>query len=143
MIDTLKLWLAAADQVLTAKSIVVTILMAWVGGGAIAQWLKFPISRTVSDVWFDFTIRTVAVSSAMVFGLTGLGLTSSPALAWPLAVIAGATQPGVYHLSLLVIRHWWPWLEVHSFVGSVTPPARAFEAAIQREADKDGRDSGA
>ena len=75
-------------------------------------------------------------------GAFAFALLLSDAVSLALAAVAGLSQPVWYHVSLAVIRKFWPWLEVNPIVGSLSPPHSAYRAAAQRDADRDGRDSG-
>lgn len=138
MLEDILKWAGAGDAALKAMGPVITILLAWIGGGAIAQFLKYPISRAVQDgAAFDWTVRTVAVLAAF-----GFAHVLSGSVTTPLEVVAAVTQPVAYWASLRVIRRFWPWMEVYSAVGSCTPPATAYAAAEQRRADQSGEGSG-
>lgn len=138
MLEDILKYAGAGDAALRTMGPVLTILLSWIGGGAVAQFLKYPISRAVQDgAAFDWTVRTVAVLSAF-----GFAHVLSGSVTTPLEVVAAVTQPIAYWASLRLIRRFWPWLEVHPAVGSVTPPASAFVAAAERAADQTGEGSG-
>lgn len=130
--------LGAGDSLIAAMGPGLTILLSWVFGGAVAQLLKFPLSRAITDPWFSYIVRVLAVMATLVF----VHLLSDTVPLW-LEIGAAMAQPLAYHGSLAVIRRYWPWLEASRSVGSVNPPAAAFTAAAQRVADKSGENSGA
>lgn len=135
MIETILKALGASDQVIAQMGPTATFLLALLAGGAFAQWVKYPISRQLqSDAAFSWTIRTIAMLATFVAAhyLSG-------ALSLSLEMLAALVQPLAYWASLRAIRRWWPWLEVHAPVGSVSPPQSAYTAAAQREVDRSGR----
>ena len=129
--------MGVGDQALAAMGPTLTILLSWAAGGAIAQAVKFPLSRALAIDWFDWTVRSVAVlATAAVARLL------SDSMSLGLILVAAVAQPLSYHASLSLIRRFWPWLEVSRAVGSVCPPSTAYTAAAQRAADRSGADSG-
>lgn len=129
--------LGFSDQALETMGPTLAILLSWAAGGAVAQGVKFPLSRTIPAAWFDWTIRTLAIVATFAFSLL---LSDMPV---GLAAVAAVAQPVWYHFSLAMIRRWWPWLEVSPIVGSVSPPPSAFTAAAQRKANQNEEDGSA
>jgi hypothetical protein len=138
MLETILKYLGAGDAALTLMGPVLTIALAWAFGGALTQLIKFPLSKAVNDGWFEWTVRAFAVAVT-----AGFAHVLSDALHWSLELGTGFAQPIAYKLGLSAVRHWWPWLECSRLIGAVTPPAAAVQAAAQRRADRDGRESGA
>jgi len=130
--------LGAGDQLIVAGGPTLTIIMAMMIGGALAQFLKFPLSRAVQDPWFSYLVRVIAVVSTFVFA----HFLSETVPLW-LQFGAAVLQPLSYRISLAIIRRFWPWLETKKYVGAVWPPDSAFQADAQRRADKAGTESGA
>lgn len=131
--------LGAGDQLIAVMGPSFTVLLAWICGGAVAQFLKFPVSWYITDdKRFSWWVRTVAITATWGF-MHALSDTVPLALEIGLAMV----QPLVYHGTLAAIRRWWPWFETKKFVGSVSPPQAAFAAEAVRQADKAGQDSGA
>jgi hypothetical protein len=130
--------LGASDGVIATMGPTITIILSMASGGALAQFLKFPLSRAMQEPWFSWTVRAMATLGTVLFAHT----LSSAVPLW-LEIGAGLLQPLCYHASLALIRRFWPWLETRKVVGSVKPPASAVQAQAQREADRAGLDSGA
>lgn len=138
MLEDALQFLGAGDKALATMGPVLTILLAWFGGGALAQALKYPLSRAVQDgPSFDWSVRTLAVLATI-----GFAHYLSKSLPGALEVVVGFLQPVAYWASLRLIRRFWPWLEVYPAVGSCTPPPTAFQAAAERRADQAGEGSG-
>jgi hypothetical protein len=130
--------LGASDQLIATMGPTLSILLAIAGGTAAAQFFKYPLSRAIADGGlFDWSVRAVAVG---VTFLLSLFLTEK--ISWPIALVFSFLQLAFYHLSLAMIRRWWPWMEAKPMVGAIEPPLKAFEAAAQRQADKVGENSG-
>lgn len=124
--------LGASDQLINTMGPSLAILLAIAGGTAAAQFFKYPLSRAIQDDgMFSWCVRAVAVMSTFL-----LALFMTENVTWPLALVFAFLQLGMYHLSLILIRRWWPWLEVHSAIGSVEAPPAAVQAQNQRQADK-------
>ena len=131
--------IGAGDQLIAVMGPSVTVLLAWICGGAVAQFLKFPVSWYITDDRrFSWWVRTVAISATW-----GFMHWLSDTVILPLEIGLSMLQPLIYHASLAVIRRWWPWIETKKFVGSVSPPQSAFVANDLRQAEKSGQDSGA
>lgn len=94
------------DQALNVMGPTLTILMAWVGGLAMAQLLKFPLALLVkSDDLHSYLTRLSGVMTAFSFAHF-----LSNHLSVPLEMLVGATQPLVYMLLLKAAIRWAPWL---------------------------------
>lgn len=132
MLDTILKYLGAGDTALTVMGPVLTIALAWLFGGALTQFFKFPLSKLIGDGWFDWSVRAFAVAVT-----AGFAHVLSDALHWSLELGAGAAQPLAYHVGLAALRHYWPWMEVSPLIGGVVPSAAAVQAAAQRKADKE------
>lgn len=124
--------LAFLDAQLASPGVGLAFVLSMLAGIAAAQFAKFPLSRAIDDDgWFSWVVRAVSVAAAMIFGLC-----FPVPMHWTVAALAGLASIGFYHLSLLLIRRKWPWLETKKVVGSVEPPATAFLAAMARREDK-------
>lgn len=131
--------LGLGDQVIAASGPTACILAGMLGANLVAQLFKFPLSLVlVRPPAFDWGVRVLTVVAGTLIA-HGLG----DSLNWAWASLAGLSAWGFYHLTLAVIRRFWPWLEVFHMVGSVDPPPTAQQAAAQRAADRSGQDSGA
>lgn len=129
----------ASDQLIAVMGPSFTILLAWVCGGAVAQFFKFPLSWYVADDRrFSWLVRALAVLATW-----GFMHWLSDTVPLPLEIGLAMLQPLIYHATLAGIRRWWPWLETKPMVGSVDPPREAFMAQQIRNAEKSGEDSGA
>lgn len=137
MLETILKWLGAGDEALTVMGPVLTIVLAWLFGGALTQAAKFPLSQAVMGGWYDWLVRSFAVLVT-----AGFAHILSQALPWPLELGVGFAQPIAYKAAIAAIRHWWPWLECSRLIGAVTPPASAVQAAAQRRADRAGGSGG-
>lgn len=115
--------LGAGDQLIAVMGPSFTILLSWVAGGAVAQFLKYPLSRRLQDPNFSFVVRLIAITSTLVFAHL-----LSDSIHATLEVVVALVQPLVYHVSLAMVRKWWPWLETRRFVGSISPPPTAVTA---------------
>lgn len=123
--------MGASDQLISAMGPTFAILLAMVAAGAVAQFLKFPLSRRIrDDMAFSWTVRAVAILATFVFAHF---LTDK--LVWPLELAFACVQPLLYHVTLAIIRHWMPWLETYKAVGAVEPPRTAEVAKVLREAN--------
>lgn len=131
MLETVLKYLGATDQLLTVMGPAVTILLAFLFGGGLTQAAKFPLSKLIGDGWYDWSVRTFAVVMTAAFAHV-----LSQSLPWPVELGVGCAQPVAYKIGLAVIRKYWPWVEVSPLIGSPVPPARAVQAAAQRQADK-------
>ena len=108
----------ASDSVIAAMGPTATILLSMVFGGALAQFVKYPISRWIADdKLFSWTVRALAVGSTAVFAHF-----LSETVPLRLEIGAGVAQPLTYHGSLMVIRRFWPWMENSKMVGSIDGP---------------------
>lgn len=110
--------MGASDGVIAAMGPTATIAFAMLFGGALAQFVKYPISRWIADdKMFSWTVRALAVGSTAVFA----HFLSETVPLW-LEIGAGVVQPLTYHGSLMVIRRFWPWMENSKMVGSIDGP---------------------
>ena len=113
--------MGASDNVIAAMGPTATIVLAILFGGALAQFVKYPVSRWITDDrLFSWTVRALAVVSTALFA----HFLSETVPLW-LEIGAGMVQPLCYHGSLAIIRRYWPWLENSKMVGSVNPPGTA------------------
>lgn len=134
MLETILTWMGAGDQALSVMGPVLTIALAWLFGGSLTQWLKFPLSRIVDGHWYDWTVRTLAISSTAAFAHF-----LSDALPWPVEIGVGVSQALAYKGAVALMRKYAPWLEVSKVIGSVVPPAAAVEAAAARAAYRESQ----
>lgn len=132
MLETILQWMGAGDQALSLMGPVLTIALAWLFGGALTQWLKFPLSRAGTGVWYDWTVRTLAISSTAAFAHF-----LSDALTWPVEIGVGVSQALAYKGAVALMRKYAPWLETSKIIGSVTPPESAIEAAALRAVNRE------
>jgi hypothetical protein len=110
--------MGASDSVIAAMGPTATIVLAIIFGGALAQLVKYPISRWIADdKLFSWTVRALAVGSTAVFA----HFLSETVPLW-LEIGAGVVQPLTYHGSLAIIRRFWPWMENSKLVGSIEGP---------------------
>jgi hypothetical protein len=108
--------LGASDQLISTMGPSLSIVLAIAGGTAAAQFFKYPLSRAIpDDGLFSWTVRATAVLVTFV-----LALFLTDTMTWPLALVFSFLQLAVYHVSLAMIRRWWPWLEDHKAVGSMS-----------------------
>lgn len=131
MLETVLKWMGAGDQALVVMGPVLTIALAWLFGGSLTQWLKFPLSHFVSGHWYDWIVRTIAISSTTFFAHF-----LSDTLPWPVEIGVGVSQALAYKGAVALMRKYAPWLETHKIIGSVTPPERAVQSAALRAANK-------
>lgn len=130
MLDNVLKWLGAGDTAISAMGPVLTILLAWLFGGALAQALKFPLSVAINNArLYDWTVRTLAIVATALFAHL-----LSDTLPWPLEIGVGLSQVLAYHAFRSAVRKWWPWLEVSPLVGSVEPSDAARAAKQRRDA---------
>lgn len=138
MIEVALQWLGFSDQLIKDMGPTLTILLAVVAGGAFAQWIKFPLNRRIADKGlFSWTVCTLAMLATF---LAAHFLSNS--LAAAVEITVALLQPALYHITLDIIRRFWPWLETLKFVGAVDPPKRAYTSRAKRQAEKSGQDSG-
>jgi hypothetical protein len=110
--------MGASDGVIAAMGPTATIVLSMLFGGAFAQFVKYPVSRWITeDRLFSWTVRALAVVSTFIFAHS----LSETVPLW-LEMGAAVVQPLTYHGSLMVIRRFWPWMENSKMVGSIDPP---------------------
>lgn len=132
MLDTVLSWLGAGDSAIATMGPVITIALAWLFGGALTQFLKFPLNFWIDDsTRYDFAVRALAVVSTTAFAHY-----LSDSLPIPVEIGVGLSQVFAYHAFRSAVRRWWPWLEVSPLVGSVNPSPRAMSAKRERERDE-------
>lgn len=130
MLDNILRWVGAGDAAITAMGPLMTIALAWLFGGGLTQFVKFPLNAWLgarAPGCYDWCVRAVAVAAT-----AGFAHVLSEALPWPLELGAGVTQILAYHAFRAVVKRRWPWLEASLLVGSATPSDKAVEAKADR-----------
>lgn len=129
MLDNLLRWMGAGDAAIATMGPVLTIALAWLFGGGLAQFVKFPLYYWINDARaYDFAVRAFAIAATTAFAHF-----LSEALTWPVEIGVGLSQVLAYHGFRSAVRRWWPWLETNHVVGSVSPPASAYRARREKE----------
>jgi len=115
MLDNVLKWMGAGDAAISAMGPLLTIALAWLFGGALTQWAKFPLSRWISNKpVYDWTVRTLAVVATTAFAHL-----LSEALPWPLEIGVGVSQAIAYRVFIAVAQRRWPELASSALVGSI------------------------
>lgn len=129
MLDNVLKWMGAGDAAISAMGPLLTIALAWLFGGACAQFLKFWLNRWIDDPRvYDWSVRALAIATTTAFAHL-----LADTLPWPLEIGVGLSQVLAYHAFRSAVRKWWPWLEVSPLVGSVEPSEAAYAAKDARE----------
>lgn len=129
--------IAVADQIITAGGPFLTFVLAMLFGVAAAQALKFLYKGDLREPWDSRLTQVIAIAAAVFFAHC-----LSKSLNWGWKIAAGFSSIGFYHVTLMAIRKWVPWLEVSPLVGACHPPASAEQAAVQRQIEKIGGNNG-
>lgn len=97
----------ASDAALTVMGPTLTIALAWTGGIAIGQGVKFPLSLWLKGDMHGYVVRLVAVFSTFCFSHF-----LSTHLSVPLEVLVAIVQPLVYLGLKAATEKWIPWASV-------------------------------
>lgn len=106
--------LGAGDSLLTVMGPAVTILLAFLFGGAMAQFLKFPLSQFVTGRWHDWAVRALAFACTWAWAHF-----LSDKLGAALEFGTAAAQPIAYRVAIGAARKWAPWIDSKAITGSV------------------------
>lgn len=104
------------DQALTYMGPTLTIVIAWLGAIGVAQLVKFPLSKLVSQEWYSYVVRIVGVLTAF-----SLAHELSNHLSVTMEVVVAVMQPTIYLGLLAATRKFAPWL-ANTVFKTVGPP---------------------
>jgi hypothetical protein len=96
--------IGAGDAAINVMGPTLTIAFAWIAGIAVAQLVKFPLAKFVSNDWYGYIVRIVGVMTAFLFAHY-----LSSHLSVPLEMFTAVCQPIIYALLQAAADRWAPW----------------------------------